>query len=233
MGACGVAGLILATVLPVVVLPATVLAAGKPSFDCRKAEAAAEKAICADKTLSKADVAIAAAYDRLRRALDARAAEALAADQRGFVAARNAGADWDASGASSFMPLKQRLQDRAKFLAGIEARPPEGFAGKWRNVSGGLDIEVKADGSFSVSGDTVEPEAGRWVCEIAGEGRKAGDAMEVRQDKEASTLKLTRDGAILKVETVFPAGSSERTVGYCGQNGSVDGSYFRVSAPGK
>ncbi|PRH87294.1 hypothetical protein C5L14_11740 [Labrys okinawensis] len=208
-------------------LPAIALAAGKPSFDCRKAASEVEKAICASPVLSKADAAIAAAYDRLRKALDPRAAAALAADQRWFVGARDeAGAGKEGDGA--FRTLKERLAERSGFLEGVRVKPAGGFAGNWRNVAGGLEIEAKADGSLSVSGTVVEPVMGRWVCEVSGSGREAGGVLEVRQEDETSTLKLTREGASLKAETVFPAGATERRVGYCGMNGSADGSYFQV-----
>ncbi|WP_082979908.1 lysozyme inhibitor LprI family protein [Labrys sp. WJW] len=220
-------GLAVACLLPVIAMPAIALAAGKPSFDCRKASTEVEKAICASPALSKADAEIAVAYERLRKALDPQAAAALAADQRWFVGARDeAGASKEGVGA--FRTLKERLTERARFLKGIRVKPQGGFVGSWRNNAGGFDIEAKPDGSLTVSGDVVEPVMGRWVCEVSGSGRDAGGVLEVKQDGEASILKLTHEGASLKAETVFPAGATERSVGYCGMNGSADGSYFQV-----
>ena len=232
MTARRLAGLAVACLLPAVFTPMVAQAAGNPSFDCRKAATEVEKAICASPPLSKADAEIAIAYDRLRKALDSRAAAALAADQRWFVGARD-DAGTSKEGVGAFRTLKERLMERARFLKGVRTKPQNGFVGSWHNNTGGFDIEAKPDGSLIVSGDTVEPVMGRWVCEINASGREAGGVFEARQEGDASFLKLTREGASLKVETVFPDDASEHRVEYCGQNGSMDGSYFQVPSGSK
>ena len=66
-------------------------AVAAPSFDCRKAAAPVEKAICADAALATLDVEVAAAYARAadRVAIDPAAVTRLRDTQRAFVAERN------------------------------------------------------------------------------------------------------------------------------------------------
>src|SRR5262245_23339438 len=81
-----------------------------PSFDCATAKAAVERAICADPALADTDSSIAAVYQGALDRLEPANAAALRADQRAWLAARNAAfgrGDYD---------LKLALDERFKML---------------------------------------------------------------------------------------------------------------------
>ncbi|MGS0892152.1 lysozyme inhibitor LprI family protein [Burkholderia stagnalis] len=216
-------------------LSAGVYAAG-PSFNCANARSAAEKAICTRPALAALDVKIAQEYRALRAKLDPPTAAALVDDQRWFAGARDAIAETSAS--MSPPDLGVVLKDRARFLGVIDPHPPEGFAGSWRNVAGGFDIEIKAGGVLSIEGNAAQPANGNWVCEYHGRGKTAGNLLEptteemdansklVDADANASRLRLSREGAMLEVQTVVAPGSDSNP--FCGMNGSFDGTYFAV-----
>ncbi|WP_186038745.1 lysozyme inhibitor LprI family protein [Burkholderia gladioli] len=202
--------------------------AAGPSFNCTKAKSAAEKAICVHPGLAALDVKIAQEYRALRAKLDPPAAAALTDDQRWFIGTRDAIAE--ASRNMSPPDLGAFLNDRVRFLSAIDPHPPEGFVGSWRNVAGGFDIEIKADGTLSITGNAAQPANGNWVCEYQGTGKAASSNMleptTGEMDANASRLRLSREGASLKVKTVVANGSDSNT--FCGMNGSFDGTYFAV-----
>ncbi|WP_124625727.1 lysozyme inhibitor LprI family protein [Burkholderia sp. Bp9012] len=216
-------------------LSAGVYAAG-PSFNCAKARSAAEKAICAHPGLAAPDMKIAEAYRALRTELDAASAGALADDQRWFVGTRDA--IGEAPKSISPPDLGAVLQERATFLRAINSHPPGGFVGSWRNVAGGFDIKIGADGALIVEGNAAQPANGNWVCEYHGSGRAVGNLLEptteemdatsklAEADANASRLRLSREGALLKVKMIVAPGSDSNP--FCGMNGSFDGTYFAV-----
>lgn len=83
--------------------------AGKPSFDCRKARRAVEKAICANPALADLDREIGASTFRaVRGAQDPRQARELQREQDQFVARRNAG--FGTPGYDLEKAMRERLQ---------------------------------------------------------------------------------------------------------------------------
>lgn len=212
--------------------------AAGPSFSCAKAQSAAEKAICGNPGLAALDVKIAEEFRTLHAALDPQSAAALAQDQRWFVGVRDRIAETPKNMSPPEMSVV--LKDRAKFLGAIDAHPPEGFAGTWRNVAGGFDIKVRADGAFSIEGNAAQPVNGNWVCDYQGSGKATGSLLEpkteevdensklVASDANASRLSLTREGATLKVKTIVAPGDGANP--FCGMNGFFDGAYFLVPA---
>lgn len=216
-------------------LSAGVYGAG-PSFSCAKARSAAEKAICAHPGLTALDIKIAEAYRALRTELEAPSAGSLADDQRWFVGTRDAIAE--APKSMSPPDLEAVLQERATFLRAINPHPPEGFVGSWRNLAGGFDIKVGVHGTLSIEGNAAQPANGNWVCEYHGSGKVLGNLLEpVTEDLDANSklvpadantgrLRLTREGALLKVTTIIAPGTGNNS--FCGMNGSFDGTYFRV-----
>ncbi|MGJ7903022.1 lysozyme inhibitor LprI family protein [Lysobacter sp. 1R34A] len=214
-------------------LPASVLAStpapAKPSFDCAKAAAPVEKAICRDAGLARADAAVGRAYERLRKSLDAQAAKALREDQRWFVGVRDA-AYAAAAPAGRTQSLKALLDDRARALSQIRGNPPPGVVGRWRNVAGGVDVVDDGAGRLTVEANAAHPLDGRWLCDTAGSGRVVGAELKVQVDDDrGSSLKLTREGAALRVQALDADGKPLLGPEYCGLNGSVDGVYFAVS----
>ena len=87
--------------------------AGKPSFDCRKARRAVEKAICANPALADLDRELNASTVRaVRAAQDPRQARELQRDQDQFIARRNA-----QFGKPGY-DLQQEMRDRLQQLNG-------------------------------------------------------------------------------------------------------------------
>lgn len=83
--------------------------AGKPSFDCRKARRAVEKAICADPKLADLDREIGASTFRaVRESKDPRQARELQREQDQFIARRNA--EFGKPGYDLQKAMRERLQ---------------------------------------------------------------------------------------------------------------------------
>lgn len=206
-------------------------AATKPSFNCAKATSAAERAICKDDGMAASDAAIAVEYKKVQSALDPTAAAALAQDQRWFVQVRDLIAE-----ASDDVPppdLGEELKDRLKLLRAINPHPAVDFVGSWHNVAGGFDITPGRNGKLKIAGNTAQPINGNWVCDFVGMAKASGGILIVKEehdegDSQASSLRLTREGAALKVELVHAPSAPDATPPYCGYNGSFDGAYFSV-----
>ncbi|MGO1002859.1 lysozyme inhibitor LprI family protein [Lysobacter sp. CA196] len=207
---------------------ATTPAPAKPSFDCAKASMPIENAICKDVRLANADAAVGRAYERLRKSLDAQAAKGLREDQRWFVGVRDATYD-NATPANRTRSLKALLDDRARALSQIRTNPSAGMVGSWRNVAGGVDVVSEGGGRFKVEANAAHPLDGRWLCDAAGSGRHVGAVLTVQVEGDPrSSLKLTREGAVLRVQALDANGKPLVGPDYCGFNGSVDGVYFAV-----
>ncbi|MCS3728291.1 tetratricopeptide (TPR) repeat protein [Bradyrhizobium betae] len=89
--------------------------AGKPSFNCRSAARAVEKAICGNRELADLDREIFASNARVvREAQNAGEARALQREQDDFIARRNAG-----YGRPGY-DLKKAMQERLKRLNGAD-----------------------------------------------------------------------------------------------------------------
>ncbi|ALN78182.1 hypothetical protein LA76x_0020 [Lysobacter antibioticus] len=203
-------------------------ASAKPSFDCAKAASAVEKAICGNDGLARADAAVGRAYERLRKSLDAQAASGLREDQRWFIGIRDATYD-NATTANRTQSLKALLDDRARTLSQIRAQPAAGWVGSWRNLAGGIDVVDDGAGRLKVEANAAHPLDGRWLCDASGSGRSAGAALTVQvEGGERSSLKLTREGAALRVQALDASGKALLGPDYCGHNGSLEGVYFAV-----
>jgi uncharacterized protein len=89
--------------------------AGKPSFNCKSAARAVEKAICANRELADLDREIFASNARVvREARNPAEAKALQREQDEFIARRNAGygrAGYD---------LKKAMQERLQRINGVD-----------------------------------------------------------------------------------------------------------------
>ncbi|MCK1391950.1 tetratricopeptide repeat protein [Bradyrhizobium sp. 1] len=89
--------------------------AGKPSFNCRSAGRAVEKAICGNRELADLDREIFASNARvIREARNAAEAKALQREQDDFVARRNAGF------ARPGYDLKKVMQERLQRINGVD-----------------------------------------------------------------------------------------------------------------
>ena len=192
-----------------------------PSFDCSRAETDVEKAICASPALSSLDGQIAIRYRALLEGLDMRSAEKLAQDQKWFIEARNR-LFADASPAARI----DMLRDRLSFLNRTGFSAPAGVEGQWRNAAGEITITRDPAGGLTMTANAAEPSSGRWVCDATGRVEADGTtAWTATTTDPAGRLMLTRDGAALEVQE--PQGRSSP---FCGLNGSLAGSYFRLGA---
>lgn len=217
-------GYVIQAVAAAALLTSPPLARAAPSFDCVKASAPVETAICADPALAALDAAIAAAYAERLADLPPPAARALREDQRVFTAMR------DYAFSRPDEDLGARLQDRLDFLRQIRLPPaasgPARLSGRWSNVYGLVQVTRARRGRLEVAIETVDPAWGRWVCDVGGEARLRNGALSFTDgDSPAETtanLRLRRDGALLAVEESIIAGQR----GYCGANGFTEGRYF-------
>ena len=87
-----------------------------PSFDCRSAALAVEKAICSDPDLSRLDREIDAAYKAALASRNGKAAAQLRQDQRDFLAVRNK------SFGNPQYNLRREMELRLAALRGMSAR---------------------------------------------------------------------------------------------------------------
>jgi hypothetical protein len=111
--------------------------------------------------------------------------------------------------------------------AHAQEKGPQPFAGTYTTRAGEVMIKPKRDASFSVQVNASDPQAGRWTCEFAGEGRLQPDGTLLAQDRsggEPARLRLVLARDWLRVTDVS-APTAKR--GYCGLNGTVDGVYRR------
>lgn len=202
-----------------------------PSFDCKKAKTPVEKEICAKKLLGDLDRALAKAYPNALARLgeDAEAVTSLKTSQRLFLVTRNAefsprpGNDYD---------LRNHMASQLDLLRSIGPDPRSGFEGEWKTTEGMIFIgPPQANGTSPVNATSRTHDSRRWTCEFLGEARRAGDSLIVEgRDKYKNEyanwrLKLTRNGRLLKLETLRPDGGTSAP--FCGINGSLAGSYFQ------
>ena len=90
------------------------------AFDCKLAKSPPEKALCADPAAKAADDAMSAAFAQVRRTADSRQGAALLANQRHWLASRNASCTGESAPAACL-----RREDEARTQA-LTARPLAG-----------------------------------------------------------------------------------------------------------
>ena len=178
------------------------IAQSAPSFDCAKAKSVAEKAICADPGLSKADATVARAYAAALQRLDARGRKRLAQDQLDFMQYRDRMADINANNAATppTFDLGEFLNDRATFLASVRA-PKAGFVGAWKNIQGNVDVKPGRSVKFEISAETANPVTGGSDC-VASGSAAAGNELRLvdLDDNDKATgfvFTFNRDGDTL------------------------------------
>ena len=198
----------------------------QPSFDCRKASTATEKAICADPRLARLDRAIAVAFRQLKAELQAD--DTLPNEQEEFLKQR----DQCAADAACLM----RALDNRRGALTLQPQPGradrrEGFVGRYSNRFGWAIVRRALDGRYQFTASAAEP-SGRWVCDVSGSlgevNRTSVSVVEAGDEDDLSDshpvyLKM-RGGNLTIAED-----SDRRLAGYlCGANGSIEGTYRRV-----
>ncbi len=209
-------------------LPPLPARAAPPSFDCKAARLAVEKAICRSAGLSALDVEIAAAYGRAMQALSGPMREVLKQAQRGFIAARD-----DAFGLPD-EDVEARLGDQVAFLKAIEVDGRREIAGSWRNAHGSIEVTARPNGDADVLIGTAEPTRARWLCDVEGVARRDGDAWVIApaaDDPEEWSVTLTPRDGLLWLAAKPAAGDEDSPPPFCGHNGTIDGAYLPVRPP--
>ena len=201
-----------ATILILAALPAS--AAPEPSFDCRTAKEAAEKAICADEELAALDLGIAEVFKAALGQLDLASSTALRADQRAWIGARNARfAGEDLKNLKAEMEQRQAMLRETYFAASR-------FLGNWVNASG--SVLIKDRRGLIVSFDPAD-------CDISGEPRETAEAIVFgsanSRDSENWSPRITRRGPLLKVEWVAPK-NTKTPKPVCANGRTIEGLYF-------
>ncbi|MGL4240063.1 MAG: lysozyme inhibitor LprI family protein [Beijerinckiaceae bacterium] len=204
-------------------IPAT--AQPRPSFDCGRAREAVEKAICGSPELATLDRDIARTFNDLRRKIDPDTARALKEEQDTFNATREIALE------SRDTTLRAFMRDHLQMLRRMDPAPAgEGaaaFTGEWRSGAGSVKIKAAKAGALTVEINTVAAILARWVCEVSGEAKVADGRLSFTEDDVVITL--ARKGASLEVTEKLKDGQMRD---YCGANGAVEGSYFRMR-PGR
>lgn len=217
-----------AAVLSALSLNAAAAPEALPSFDCAKARAGAEKAICANPQLAALDASIAKRYDEARKSLDAATAEALARDQRYFAKVRDDAFEKPFDKDKPIAELATRLKHRDAFLASLDLAERKGFTGRWRNLSGEITLWKKPDGDILYEGSADQPHTGSWSCNVEASGKASGELLRVKSvDTKGWVLNLKRQGYALVVEEQ-PPGAGSSGPPYCGANGTLAGTFFPI-----
>lgn len=204
-------------------------AAQRPSFNCAKASAPVEHAICADPQLAGLDRRIATAYADLLKAAPKPLADALRDDQRTFLYGRDeAFALPDLTPADRQENLQARLEERAGFLEAVQLEPAADFTGQWHNAWGSVDVRRDKDGTYRVTANGADPVAGYWSCFVEdATGAARGRDLRVRSAEEPGwSLSLALKGTVLQTQGNNDDGSF--TSPFCGMNGTLDGAFFRT-----
>jgi len=188
-----------------------------PSFDCRRAASASEKAICADPALGALDRRIAARYAALRGQMDGPSSTSLREDQQWFIASREELSTED---------IADTLRSRLSFLEAIRSSSAAGVVGTWRNVAGTITVRQEASGALTFEANAAAPATGRWVCGASGVVAEAGQGQwrAAITDPVSDTITFERQGSLLVVAE--PEGGRE----YCGLNGGLAGYYFPAAS---
>ena len=190
----------------------------QPTFDCAHATEAAEQAICADKTLTDSDQRMAVLYKEAIDRLAHADAEVLRADQRAWIAERNAAFARD----QNQTILKTEMEERNEML-GKTIRATNPYLGRWDNHSGYIVIKDRR-GLIVFFNDQRCGDIGqahfvgnRLVLSAGPEGREA----------ENWSLRITHRPPVLKIEELPPIrrskNSPKRT---CTDGATVAGTYF-------
>ncbi|WP_279481196.1 hypothetical protein [Aureimonas sp. SK2] len=205
---------------------ATAAPRAKPSFDCRKASAWAEEAICADPVLARIDRQIAERFDRLMKGFPRGAArDALRTDQGAFLTAR----DWvdeSVDGDPKEWLLGWMLQ-RAEFLKRVKTRQ-DGLVGTWGNAWGEVELRPREGGRYRLVGGVSEPFTGRWTCEIDQVSEPGGTVVAFApEDEERVPIVPRREGGVLFLDG-FSSDGENPSATFCGNLATVERAFFLV-----
>jgi uncharacterized protein YecT (DUF1311 family) len=214
-------------------------AAAEPSFDCRTARTARELATCADARIAAADRELAAAWQNAIAGLDPATVKALRADQKKFLEDLDSGFEGEVWGKQSppegkelraqiarlrcggdfdaLADLEAQLRERLAFLRNLS--PAASYAGLWKNHDSELWLAAAGgEAHYRATFGTTTFGWAKYHCHFtaafaaADKGFAATAAHntdpEVEEDT-ASTLRMTRSGAMLVLTEEIPDNAGE------------------------
>lgn len=206
-------------------------AAAAPSFDCAKAASVAEKAICADPALAKADARVAQAYAAALKRLDAPGRKALETDEQDFLVFRDTAAQLNegAPKDKQNFDLREIMSDRATFLGSI-VKPASGFTGIWESNRGEVEIKAAGAGKLEIATEIADPISGGRYCGVGGMVEKRRKLKLVDTDENGKPTGLVfyfqRAGDALTAEETGQSTGERAESPSCGANGHVFGVFF-------
>lgn len=194
------------------------LAQAQPSFDCRKAGNATEKAICADTNLARLDRQLSTVWKSMINGFDDNGQIAqMKADQNLWATGRNAcGVEVKC--------IAKAYTDRLKLLTGSDPNYPA--AGVFEVKDIGSFVLYPVGGEYLVSIQTADPKRGAWTCDVAGRAKQQGSNLQVTYEQHIFQA-LLKDSRTLVVESGQQ--TSEVEADACGLNGTVAFIYTRPS----
>lgn len=200
-----------------------------PSFDCRRAGSASERAICASTFLPALDRRVASAYGEARRALGGTLGEwleeRLRADQRAWLRRRDR---CEADVACLARELRGRAETLS-FQAPVGSGPPSGqFAP--REAGGQASVLRLSNSRALVRIATHHPRDGRWICDVQGVVTLERGRWVLRDPDGRALAELRARGRNgLTVADLSPP--SQHGSEFCGLNGTFFGEYTRLGRP--
>jgi uncharacterized protein YecT (DUF1311 family) len=214
-------------------------AAAEPSFDCRTARTARELATCADARIAAADRELAAAWQNAIAGLDPATVKALRADQKKFLEDLDSGFEGEVWGKQSppegkelraqiarlrrggdfdaLADLEAQLRERLAFLRNLS--PAASYAGLWKNHDSELWLAAAGgEAHYRATFGTTTFGWAKYHCHFTAEFAAADKGFaaavahntdpEVDEDT-ASTLRMTRSGAMLLLNEEIPDNADE------------------------
>lgn len=222
-GGVAAAGFIVSAILLCLVWTESARAAD-PSFDCAKARAASEKAVCDSETLAWQDRQLTRLYGDVRRELPPGQVDRLKADQRAWLKRRN-------RCGGRFECLQQIYASRIKTISVLV--PWGSTTGEWMvqraGVGGGASFVQHSDGSLAALFETVATGVRTTPscviefdrAEAAGKGWAWSDRDQ--PDRQEQPCELT----IQAYDEGFSVEGNQACFFYCGMRATFTGIYLR------
>jgi len=197
------------------------------SFDCTRAAAPVEKAICSDPRIDALDERLGEAYRAAREAVTREEAEVLKQRQRNWLATRNRTCrpDFAADCLAGFYErriaaLELLTSPRYPAYASADA------AGDYdRGQAMSMRVEALGPRKVTVEIDGAEPTMARWICEFAGSGEIDDEGLaRIAPTSGHAPIYIAFDGGVATVDDETDSSP------WCGRGGTLNGHYVRTAS---
>ncbi len=198
------------------------------SFDCARAAAPVEIAICADPNVSKLDARLGKVYSDLRKALSEEEAQALKWNQKKWLGKRNnrCGPNFTAQCLNSLYGQRIAVLE---LLASPDypGSPAANAAGEYAmGKAMSLDVDALTPDGIAVEIGGAELTMARWICEFSGVGDIDSEGLaRVRGAGTGDTLYIAFGNGFATVDEGTGISNS------CGSGGSLNGRYVKIASP--